>query len=71
MKIIKAKFKPRPGSNFPRRELNCANQTFDFIFAFKLKNGSRHWEPVDILFPSSIPIDERDLEFKQKLAKTY
>lgn len=67
-KITKAKYKPRPEIEISNRlkESRCVDsQYFDFIFAFILDDGLRFWEPVDIAFPGSDPINERDLEFKK------
>jgi hypothetical protein len=65
--IFKAKYKPRSSVDIATklRESNCVDSRyFDFIYAYKLDDGSRHWEPVDINFPIGAPIDERDLSFK-------
>lgn len=60
---IKARFKPRDISKVcSRLKETCMNDKYyDFIFAYTLDDGSIYYEPIDKNFPSSIPVDLRDL----------
>jgi len=64
MKVIKAKFKPKSLENLPGILVqNCMNGgIYNFVYAYTLGDGSEYYEPDDINFPSSNPINILDLE---------
>lgn len=64
MKRIKVKFKPRNRDKYHGVLIeNCTKgDVYNFIYAYTLEDGSEYYEPCDINFPDSTPINILDLE---------
>jgi hypothetical protein len=61
---VEAKLKPRDIETLSGRVIESClkDELFIFKYAFTLENDSIFYEPFDINFPSSTPIDLRDLD---------
>ena len=55
-------FAPRDIDNFPNNLVKLSGETFNFEEAYTLTNGDEYYQPVDIKFPSSTPVNILDLE---------
>ncbi len=60
---VKAKFKPEKPEGFPQTVIEqCLNdRVFKFKYAYDLVT-IKFFEPIDKNFPSSVPVNEHDLE---------
>jgi len=61
--VVRAKFKPRFPDKWDNKTIDsCVNdKTYQFRYAYTLNNGDIYWEPDDLRFPSSNPVNQKDL----------